>query len=170
MPTPTYSVNTPPLTPDKIQGQIISLANRDYRYCSFEATAGADLPAGVFLTMVENALTGNTLVVPSATGSKLFGVSIFRESLVMKYNDTDGYYYYEEGDPVSMIEKGDIVMYSETTSAIGDPVFVRHTADGGNTRIGAIANATGTGLDEVTWATYLDSLDAPGLVRVSLRK
>lgn len=53
---------------------------------------------------------------------------------------------YVAGDPVSVIREGSVYVLSEATVNPSLPVYIRHTANGGNTIIGGFSSAAGTGL------------------------
>ncbi len=64
------------------------------------------------------------------------------------------------------IKVGVIWVPFETTATQDDPVYCRHTVNGGLTVIGGFANAAGTGLSLVAGAKVLDTITAAGLARV----
>jgi hypothetical protein len=163
----TYSVNTPPITPDKWQGQIISLAARQYRFSSLEPFSNGVLECGVVVTGTVDALGVMKVAKPTSTGQRILGVSLLNFQRLLTWNNA-GYFQYPDNDLVTLVTEGDIVMYAEVAVDPGDPVWFRHTASGGNTRIGALGKATGTGLDALPGAKFLDKTSAAGLVRVSL--
>lgn len=164
----SYNVNTPPIVPEKWQGQLISLAGRQYRFSTFEPYASGDLEAGVFVTIATDALGVNRVSKPTTTGAKIVGVTLLNFQRVLSWDSVLSAHKYVSGDIVSLIEEGDIVMYAEVAVDIGDPVYLRHTVDTGLTRIGALGKAAGTGKDLVPNAKFLEKTSAPGLVRVSL--
>lgn len=53
---------------------------------------------------------------------------------------------YVAGDPVAVMRVGSIYVLSEATVDPSLPVYIRHTASGGNTIIGGFSSAAGTGL------------------------
>ena len=164
----TYAVNTPPIQPEKWQGQIISLMGRQYRFSSIEPLANGTLEAGVVVTGTVNALGVMRVAKPTATGTRILGVSVLNFQRILTWDNTLSAFKYADGDMVTLIEEGDVVMYAEVAVDPGDPVWFRHTADGGLTRIGALGKATGTGKDLLPGAKFLDKTSAPGLVRLSL--
>jgi len=166
---PIYSVNTPPLYPERFQGMIISLMMRQYRFCAFEPLAGEPLECGVFVTMTSNTTLGfETVSKPTVAGAKIFGASLLNFQRVLNWDATQKVFSYPQGTIVSLLEEGDMVMYAERPAEIGDPVHNRYAADGAFTRLGALSNAPGAGLDPVPGAKFLERVTSPGLVRVSL--
>lgn len=164
----TYAVNTPPIQPEKWQGQIISLMGRQYRFSSIEPLADGVLEAGVVVTGTVDALGVMRVSKPTATAARILGVSVLNFQRILEWDAVLNVFKYADDDMVTLIEEGDVVMYAEVSVDPGDPVWFRHTANGGNTRIGALGKATGTGLDLLSGAKFLDKTAAPGLVRVSL--
>jgi hypothetical protein len=164
----TYNVNTPPYSSGRHAGALWSIMARQYRFCAFEGMAENDLDCGIFVTMVTDAMGINRFKPLSGAGDKIFGVTYLNTQRLLLWNDTRKVFYYQKDEIVSLIEEGDVFMYSETAVNAGDSVFTRHTADGANTRISALANATGTGLVAVPGAKFLKAITAPGIVSVSL--
>lgn len=162
-----YTVNTPPLVTPRIQGMIISLMNIDQmRFCSFEPFTGAAIPCGVVVSGTTNTM-GKTIVnQPTAPGSNLLGVTLYNPQRILTWNNTSGYYQYAVDDMASLLEEGDVVMYSEVAVEVGQPVYNRIAVDAGLNRIGALSNVAGTGLELVPRAKFLEKTSSPGLVRV----
>lgn len=164
-----YTVNTAPINPQKFQGMVISLMPRAFRYSSFEPFTTSELECGVFVTGESNAVGVFNVSKPTAAASKIFGVTLWENGLHnYGYSEDLNAYTYLEDSQVSLLVEGDIVMYSETAVEVGDAVYFRHTADALLTRVGAVANAAGTGLEAVPGCKFLDTTTAPGLVRVSI--
>lgn len=163
----SYNVNTPPITPDKWQGQIISLANRHFRFSTLEPFSNGVLEAGVVVTGTVDSLGVLKVAKPTSTGQRILGVTLLNFQRLLTWNST-GYFQYPDNDLVTLVTEGDIVMYSEVAVDPGDPVFFRHTVNAGLNRIGALNKASGTGLDSLPGAKFLDKTAAAGLVRVSL--
>lgn len=57
---------------------------------------------------------------------------------------------YLAGDALNVLRKGYIWVQIEADVSVGDPVLVRHTADGGLDKLGAFAPAAGTGLQDIS--------------------
>jgi hypothetical protein len=164
-----YPVTTPPFVPEKFQGMIISLMGRQYRFCAFEPLAAVDLEAGVFVTGTTDALGNFNVQKPTSTAAKILGVTLLNFQRVLTWDASLGVFKYPAFSMVSLVEEGDIVMYSEVSVDVGDSVYFRHTVNGGLNRIGALANVAGTGLDLAPAGTkFLEKTTSPGLVRVSL--
>lgn len=164
----TYNVNTAPYSSDRHIGTLWSIMGRQFRFCAFEGLAENDLTCGQFVTMVTDTLGINRFKPLAAAADKIFGVTYVNHTQLLLWNDTVKAFYYEKDKIVSLIEEGDVFMYAETAVGAGDPVFTRHTADGANTRIGALAGAAGVGLVQVPGAKFLKAKSAPGIVPISL--
>lgn len=163
---PGYNVNTAPLAAPRTQGQVISLMNIDQmRYCAFEPFSSGELPCGVVVTGTTNSMGKTTVTQPTSAGSLLLGVTIWNQQRILTYDNTLNVYKYRADDMVSLLEEGDIVMYSEVATEVGQPVYFRHTADAALNVIGAISNVAGTGLELLPRAKFLEKANA-GLVRV----
>lgn len=163
---PKYNVNTPPIVAPRTQGQIISLMNIDQmRYMAFEPFSGSALPCGVIVTGSTNTMGKTIVSQPTATGTMLLGATIWNQQRILTWNNALSCYMYAADDMVSLLEEGDIVMYSEVAVDVGQPVYNRVVADAALNRIGALSNAAGTGLELVPRARFLEK-SAAGLVRV----
>lgn len=57
---------------------------------------------------------------------------------------------YPAQDTVNVLRKGYIWVQIEADVSVGDPVLVRHTADGGLDKLGAFAPAAGAGLQDIS--------------------
>ncbi len=164
----TFPVQTPPIVAHRTQGMVISLMNiNQMRYMAFEAFSPSNvaIPCGVFLTGTTDAMGKTILTQPTAPGSNILGASIWNQQRFLNWNAVNGYYEYQPNDLVSLLEEGDIVMYSEVAVDVGQPVYNRIAVNGALTRIGGLSNAAGTGLELVPRARFLEK-SAPGLVRV----
>lgn len=70
------------------------------------------------------------------------------------------------GDRTRYVREGYITVITEGAVSDTDPVYVRHTANGGNTQLGACAGAAGTGLSLLPNARFVhDSPSGKALVR-----
>lgn len=76
--------------------------------------------------------------------------------------------FYVAKDQLPVLRTGVIWVTFETTATQDDPVYCRHTANGGLNVIGGFANAAGTGLALVPNAKVVDTIAAAGLARVRL--
>jgi len=99
---------------------------------TYKATAA--MKAGI---MVSNIGTANfkTCKSPAASTDTHIGAT---EYLPARAPTGDGVNEYAAGDLVSVVRKGQIYLISEAAMSVGDPVFARYTANGGNTLLGAI--------------------------------
>lgn len=129
--------------PPRVDGAMAQIWNR----------SGAKLPFGRFVRKD----TADGVALPSATGQAMLGVTLFNGTEC--YRDQDEPYGYLDDQQVAIMREGHIIVYCEVAViAYGDPVYVRHTANGGLNVIGGVANAAGTGLDLVPGAKFASSL------------
>lgn len=148
-------------------GQIASLNNM----AIYQAIPGlrnltvTPIPYGRFVRIIA-ATTGVEL--PSATGQIMAGIT------VMNSNNNDFFDTVTHGiqpqDFADVMSVGDVWTVCETPLAKpGDPVYVRHTANGGLTNLGAVSNVAGTGLDLVTSARFVSkAYDGLAIVNANL--
>lgn len=168
--TPQYLVQTPPLVAERALGMIISMIGRRYRFCAYEPFSNGLLECGVFVSPTYDPVLYKTKVAkPTAAGGKILGVTILNFQRVMNYDAVLDAYVLPNDSLVSILEMGDIVMYTEVAVSVGDPVYFRYGVDTGKTRIGALSNVAGTGLDLYPNAQFLEAKTSPGLVRVNIR-
>lgn len=166
---PSWEVLTPDFEETKYQGKLVTVFDQRTRHTLINAVADGTLEAGVFIASTGSELYGATTVAkPTATGSNILGLSVVSKGYIMTWNNTLETFEYTDGSTVSYTTKGDWYVYSEVPTAVGDPVYFRHTADGGLTRIGAISNVAGTGKDLHPTAKILETITAPGLVAISV--
>lgn len=135
---------------------------------SLPTTPVPSLPLGRILvqsgidTTLNNAVIG---ALPSATGQNVLGLGPVLE-------DNSEYLRDPYGDPISglpilsfgtAVRRGEVVALSETAFTGNETrIFYRHTANGALGNLGAIAAATGTGLDELTTAKPVGPSQALG--------
>ena len=163
-----YNVNTPPISPEKWQGQLISLIGRKYRFSAFEPFSSGTLEAGVFVTGIVDSLGVTKVSKPTTVDSPILGVSLLQFQRVLTYDDALGAYIYQDNDMVSLLVEGDIVMRTEAPVSVGDPVYVRYAVHSSLTRIGALNKESVTGNYLVPGAQFLESSSAAGLVKVAI--
>lgn len=114
---------------------------------------GTKIPFGRFVRKD----TADGVALPSATGQRLLGVTLINKA--ESFLDQTEPYGYLENEQVAILKKGEIIVYCEVaTVAYSDPVYVRHTADGGLTVIGGVSNVAGTGLDLLPNAKFASSV------------
>ena len=106
---------------------------------SYSATV--DVPPGC---VVSRAGADDRCKLPTNAGEAgaLLGVALHSHTLA---NDASGVAKYVDGDTVSVLRKGTVYVQAEEAVAEGDPVYVRHTANGGNTQLGAVRKSADTG-------------------------
>lgn len=69
---------------------------------------------------------------------------------------------YVDSDSVPCLTEGGIWVYSEAAVNDGDPVYMRTAANGGLTVLGAFAPASGTGLTQLTRASFVRKTTGAG--------
>jgi hypothetical protein len=166
----TYSVFTPSTVEDKRQGYVVSIYSTKTRQVVTKATANSAIEVGVFVFNFGTDPMGGfaKLDKPTVTGKNILGVSVFHRAFTLDWDNTLQAHRYKIGSLLAYASEGTYYMYSEVPVDIGDKVWFRHTVDAGKTRIGAVANATGVGLDAHPTATFAEKITAPGLVAVTL--
>lgn len=144
---------------EQYEGMIPSLVNKTLRYCADENLALVNIPYGSVVSRVPTSKFQVTQ--PTTAAAKIAGICVgnMQRSPVI----VAGVMNVRAGEPVTILENGDIVMHSEIAAKRGDQVYFRFAVDAGKTRIGAIANAAGIGLDPLRGGVFLQ--DCPvGLV------
>ena len=99
--------------------------------------------------VVNDTGTGEDAVAhPAGDIDNLAGVVAATHAIVSQDDSDDPNFAAKQTVPV--MTKGRVWVAIEVDVAVGDAVWLRHTVDGGLDKLGAFANATGTGLLEVT--------------------
>ena len=111
----------------------------------------------------------NSIAPLSATGQTLAGVTVQNNAQATTTVDS-AVIGIQPNDFGDLMTHGDIWVECEVpTVRPGEPVFVRHTANGGLNKIGAVANAAGTGLDAVPQARFASTAsDGIAIINVNL--
>jgi hypothetical protein len=106
----------------------------------------------------------------SATGQPFLGVAVFEQqeaALLTAAGEA-----VKPKDTFNVLRKGRIVVRAEVAVAIGDPVFVRHTVNGGTTAVGRFRNNADTArADQVTaarWVTSTSGADQLAVLEINL--
>jgi hypothetical protein len=162
--------------PARVVGNLVDIYDQRSRFVVSRFTANTDLIVGAFAAPIATAashpLYGYTRIeIPTATGAKIMGAVVINPTKGFDHyvwDETLGIWKYKAGKIVSLVTDVDLYMYSEVTVNVGDDVYFRHTANAGLTRIGALANAAGTGLDKHPTAKFIEKISAPGPVAVRL--
>ena len=91
---------------------------------------------------------------PSAASQRPLGVVMHSHAIVSKEDGLDAGYGAKE--TANVLRKGYVWVVIEETVAIGDAVYFRHTASGGNTKLGAFRNDADTATaDQLTNARWV---------------
>jgi hypothetical protein len=92
--------------------------------------------------------------LPNSANTRIFGLA--GGSAFVPYQDGILVPSYRRGDIVDILAQGvgTVELDSALTIKYGDAVYVRHTANGALTKLGAVSNASGTGLAQVTGARF----------------
>lgn len=112
-----------------------------------------DVPFGVFVAKgsVERDATNlrpGRAKLPTLTGDQILGVVVFEQSKASR--SLSGVLALPATEMASIVRQGVVWVVTEKAVNEGDPVFVRHAANGGNTQLGA---ATDT--DDSTFTSLL---------------
>lgn len=138
----------------RISGTIPGYRNRD----------AAVIPFGRFVRKITGAAV-DAVGVLTAAGQTILGVTVKNDRLWVPSGGVEGF---QVGEQVDILTMGDIWVPCEVTTVQPDqPVFVRHTANGGLNVIGGVANAAGTGLEAVPGAKF-KSIRYSGLATITL--
>lgn len=98
-------------------------------------SATGNIPFG--LAVVRGA-TANKGKAPSASGDLFIGIALRPHTLMNPlYGERTGYL---ENEAMSLLRAGYVYVFPEITVAAGDPVFFRHTVNGGLSTLGALRN------------------------------
>jgi hypothetical protein len=128
---------------------------------SFAAAVAVPLGVGVC-----KAGSDTQCKLPTSAGeaAKLFGVAI-HSHVEGGANGSDDY---PIGAMVPVLSRGVAWVKVEAAVVKGDPVYVRHTADGILTQLGGWSNAAGTGLALVAGAKFISSAAGGGLAQLQV--
>ena len=127
-------------------------------------TKAAEVAIPLARIVVKGASDG-TVKLPTVTGGIVLGLSVLGDN-IMNENDVNDYAIYA---PVAVARKGRFYVKSETNVSLGDPVYFRHTANGGNTLLGKLRNAAdGVTADLLAGAKFMTSGVAGDLVVLEL--
>lgn len=102
---------------------------------------------------------GETLckLIDTATVARIIGIAHFsanyeKPRTLDPFEDTEA--VYPGGSAVNVLRNGMIYVETEGTVSVGDPVYVRHAADGALDELGIFAGASGTGLAQISNARW----------------
>jgi hypothetical protein len=134
------------------------------------AAASSGIAEGLGVTRVAD----DTVTLPAAAGD----VTAHFQGVVARLTAREprsgavvadgGVLMYGAKDQVPIVRTGVVWVPVEAAVAQDDPVYCRHTVNGGLNVIGGFANAAGTGLALVAGAKFIDTVSAAGLARVKL--
>lgn len=140
---------------------------------SFRNDDAGNMPAGVFVAQGTTNQSAISLVAASGAGGKIAGVVISTFSRdpgntgATLSGSADAYL---PDSALPLLTSGSIWVTSESAFALGDDVYVRHTANGGLTTKGAVTSGAGvtTGCRKLTGARVLQSSSASGVVLLAV--
>lgn len=169
----TYSVN-PAIA---FAGQ--KADNSSFDVDSMISTDTSSIPFGVFVASdsASGAAGDQSAKMPAASGAVLMGVLMHSFDYARTWTDPSGTTHGEldstglkAGAHLNVMRRGRIYVTSETAAAVGDPVHVRYSANGGNTQLGAVRNAADAGhtIDMTGKARYVSTCSASGLAVIEL--
>lgn len=128
--------------------------------------ASASIPFGRFVAWKTGAPDDKGAKLPAASTDILKGVVMHAHHYAPVWTDRDSVVHGEldgtglvPGATLEVLRRGRIYMESETAFAYGDPVFVRYSANGGNTKLGIALNAADAGhtIDLTSKCRYVSS-------------
>jgi hypothetical protein len=130
---------------------------------------GAALPFGVGVTQGSS---GELVESPDASGDKIVGIVLHEHGLNpigMPASPTDA--GVQDGERFSMMTKGRCYVKVEEDVEVNDPVFCRHTVNGGNTQLGrfrASVDVVSAAIEEVHTVTPTAANAKVYVLRVSI--
>lgn len=129
------------------------------------AAGGTDIGLGL---VVVSGTAQNFVIAPTVASVAADFLGVTERSLFAQINrgiptEVDAF---EPGNTVSVLSRGDIVVFSEDAVTANAPVFVRTTATG--TEVFGAVRSDADGGDALTWpgAIFRDTSTAAGLVRI----
>lgn len=147
---------------------VVARTSRGLQGETLARLADANIDAG--LGVVEGATPGQTAAAPTAaadvTGGHFLGVTMDPEFK----NEIGAAAAYLAGDQISILEEGFIPVVVEEAVAYNDDVFVRHTANGGNTTLGAFrTDADSSNAVQVPNAKFKSATAGAGVALIRLK-
>lgn len=131
-----------------------------------------DAPFGVFVAKgsVERSaesMRPGKAKLPTLTGDQILGVVVFEQHKASRA--LSGVLALPAGEVASIMRQGVVWVVCEKAVNEGDPVFVRHAANGGNTQLGAVTDTDdSTFTSQLTNARFASTTTAAGLAQVEL--
>lgn len=124
-----------------------------------------DIPFGV--AVADIAGDEGTIQLPASSGAKICGIA--QRSLTVEENAASVENAYPAKSMCAVVKKGRVWVTVEKAVTVDDSVFVRHTANGGNTQKGAFRddNDSGNAL-QITNARFITSTSGAGLAVVEI--
>ncbi len=118
---------------------------------------GADIPFGVFVARDGD----NNVDLPASSGDKIMGVAIFDQSRENRSLLTT--LAVRNGSPMNVCRKGVVWMAVEDACTEFGTVFVRHTASGAGTQLGAVRGTDdSTNTSSLAGARFLSTQASAG--------
>lgn len=156
---------------DYFPGMLASLITTDLRSTIPELVAGSNAVCGTLCNVTTNStnlVIGNTFVTGNTNP---LGIIVYNPNRIYSSNLTnlDNALIYTEGDPLTVITQGDVVMFAEVAVKVGEPVFYRTATNGASLTIPhKVTNVTGTGVVALEGARFMQSITSAGLVVVHI--
>ena len=148
-----------------VAGALENAFNGNTGILPFGRVARMDPATRQVTTLAAAPAAGSVLIVPIY--DECYGIDL--ATLSAKPPTTNLGYPKVDGVVVEYMTFGEIVMWTEVAVSVGDPVFTRHTASGGNTIMGRVRNAAdSTFTTAMTNMRFAQSTTAAGLVAVSI--
>jgi hypothetical protein len=157
-------INTAPWN-EIYRGMIPNLVNKTLRYCANENTASESIPIGTVVGY--DPANDRKVIISKSVNTRIRGIAVDNGQRI--YNVINGNMCYRIGDPVSILEEGDVVMYAESNVRSGDQVYYRYAPDGTKTNLSAVAGVGGTGLAPLLGGRFVQTVKAGSLVWIQFR-
>lgn len=108
-----------------------------------------------------------TIQLPASSAAKIAGVAM--RSLTVEEGAASADNTYPADSMVAVVKKGRIWVVVEKAVAVDDDVYVRHTANGGNTQLGAFRDDSDTNRAiQITNARFITSTSGSGIAVVEI--
>lgn len=105
------------------------------------AESSAEIPFGVFVASGGSVGDPGCILPAAATLKLVLGVVLHSHAYSKGTSGELGTTGLKPKTAMNILVKGRVWVLSETTAAVGDPVFVRYASGAGGTQLGAVRNA-----------------------------
>lgn len=124
-----------------------------------------EIPFGV--AVADIAGDEGTIELPDSSGALICGIAV--RSLTVEEGAASVENAYPADSACAVMKKGRIWVQVEKAVTVDDDVYVRHTANGGNTQLGAFRDDSDTNRAiQITNARFVTSSSGSGIVQVEI--